>query len=78
MMDYSVLLRLLRSACCYITASLTRQVVKRLQACSRSNNGSTMEVDRSPLFERDHLFDRLKVFGTFTTTLTRKNRASEG
>lgn len=37
------------SACCYFTTSLTRQVVKRLQARSRSNNGSTMEVDRSPL-----------------------------
>lgn len=37
-----------------------------------------MAVDRSPLFVRDHLFDRLKVFETFTTTLTRKNRASEG
>lgn len=32
-----------------------------LQARSRSNNGSTMEVDRSPLFVRDYLFDRLKV-----------------
>lgn len=28
------------SSCCYLTASLTRQIVKRLQACSRSNNGS--------------------------------------
>lgn len=60
------------SACCYFTTSLTRQVVKRLQARSRSNNGSTMEVDRSPLFVHDHLFDRLKVFETFTTTLTRQ------
>lgn len=49
------------SACCYFTTSLTRQVVKRLQARPRSNNGSAMEVDRSPLFVRDHLFDRLKV-----------------
>lgn len=60
------------SAWCYFTTSLTRQVVKRLQARSRSNNGSTMEVDRSSLFVRDHLFDRLKVFGTFTTSLTRQ------
>lgn len=52
--------------------------MKRLQARARSNNGSTMEVDRSSLFVRDHLFDRLKVFGTFTTTLTRQNRTSEG
>lgn len=37
------------SACCYFTTSLTRHVVKMLQARSRSNNGSTMEVDRSPL-----------------------------
>lgn len=60
------------SACCYFTTSLTRQVVKMLQARTRSNNGSTIEFNRSPLFVRDHLFDRLKVFGTFTTTWTRQ------
>lgn len=37
------------SAYCYLTTSLTKTVVKRLQARSRSNNGSTMEVDRSSL-----------------------------